>query len=94
MRAGVISGPHLSTPLLPPLQSDSYQEDIYPMTPGTEPALTPDEWLGGMNRGTVGVGSPEEASRPQLLPSLWFAHCPLHSLLPDAPPLSQLSSVA
>lgn len=22
------------------------------MTPGTEPALTPDEWLGGINRGT------------------------------------------
>lgn len=22
------------------------------MTPGTEPALTPDEWLGGVNRGT------------------------------------------
>lgn len=40
----------------PSLQSDSYQEDIYPMTPGTEPALTPDEWLGGINRGTTGVG--------------------------------------
>lgn len=44
--------------LLPPLQSDSYQEDIYPMTPGTEPALTPDEWLGGINRGTAGGGLP------------------------------------
>lgn len=43
--------PHLSSLLFPPLQSDSYQEDIYPMTPGTEPALTPDEWLGGINRG-------------------------------------------
>lgn len=54
-RAGVfLSSPlphHLSPLLLPPLQSDSYQEDIYPMTPGTEPALTPDEWLGGINRG-------------------------------------------
>lgn len=39
-----------------PMQSDSYQEDIYPMTPGTEPALTPDEWLGGINRGTSAGG--------------------------------------
>lgn len=46
-----LSRPHLFPLLLPPLQSDSYQEDIYPMTPGTEPALTPDEWLGGINRG-------------------------------------------
>lgn len=59
---GSLSGPYVST-LLPSLQSDSYQEDIYPMTPGTEPALTPDEWLGGINRGTVRVGFPEEASR-------------------------------
>lgn len=43
--------PNLFPLLLAPLQSDSYQEDIYPMTPGTEPALTPDEWLGGINRG-------------------------------------------
>ncbi|KAL8197386.1 UNVERIFIED_CONTAM: hypothetical protein K2H54_022679, partial [Gekko kuhli] len=30
--------------------SETYQEDIYPMTPGTEPALAPDEWLSGTNR--------------------------------------------
>ncbi|NXL68299.1 COR2B protein, partial [Chordeiles acutipennis] len=34
----------------PSFQSETYQEDIYPMTPGTEPALTPDEWLSGVNR--------------------------------------------
>uniref|UniRef100_A0A8C0MY46 Coronin n=3 Tax=Canis lupus familiaris TaxID=9615 RepID=A0A8C0MY46_CANLF len=39
--------------MIVPRRSDSYQEDIYPMTPGTEPALTPDEWLGGMNRDPV-----------------------------------------
>ncbi|XP_008049687.1 coronin-2B isoform X2 [Carlito syrichta] len=39
--------------MIVPRRSDSYQEDIYPMTPGTEPALTPDEWLGGVNRDPV-----------------------------------------
>lgn len=33
------------------LQSDTYQEDIYPMTAGTEPALSATEWLSGINRG-------------------------------------------
>lgn len=47
--------------LLPRSQSETYQEDIYPMTPGTEPALTPDEWLSGVNRGkaTRGGGIPK-----------------------------------
>lgn len=33
------------------VQSDTYQEDIYPMTAGTEPALSASEWLSGINRG-------------------------------------------
>lgn len=33
------------------VQSDTYQEDIYPMTPGTEPALSAGEWLSGIDRG-------------------------------------------
>ncbi|XP_057286476.1 coronin-2B isoform X2 [Pezoporus wallicus] len=37
--------------MIVPRRSETYQEDIYPMTPGTEPALTPDEWLSGVNRG-------------------------------------------
>lgn len=37
--------------LFPGLQSDTYQEDIYPMTAGTEPALSASEWLSGINRG-------------------------------------------
>lgn len=32
-------------------QSESYQDDIYPMTPGNRPALTAEEWLGGVNKG-------------------------------------------
>lgn len=33
------------------LQSESYQEDLYPMTAGNRPALTAEEWLGGMDKG-------------------------------------------
>lgn len=33
------------------LQSESYQEDIYPMTTGAQPALTAQEWLKGVNKG-------------------------------------------
>lgn len=37
--------------VFPGLQSDTYQEDIYPMTAGTEPALSASEWLSGIDRG-------------------------------------------
>ncbi|XP_067411606.1 coronin-2B isoform X3 [Emydura macquarii macquarii] len=39
--------------MIVPRRSETYQEDIYPMTPGTEPALAPDEWLSGMNRDPI-----------------------------------------
>ncbi|XP_044300752.1 coronin-2B isoform X2 [Varanus komodoensis] len=39
--------------MIVPRRSETYQEDIYPMTPGTEPALTPDEWLSGMDRDPI-----------------------------------------
>ncbi|XP_013929760.1 PREDICTED: coronin-2B isoform X2 [Thamnophis sirtalis] len=39
--------------MIVPRRSETYQEDIYPMTPGPEPALTPDEWLSGMNRDPI-----------------------------------------
>lgn len=32
-------------------QSESYQEDIYPMTAGNMPALTAGEWLSGTDKG-------------------------------------------
>ena len=65
-------GPSQQSPTCPPfcstpLQSDSYQEDIYPMTPGTEPALTPDEWLGGINRGTTRGGLPRRERETAIL---------------------------
>lgn len=53
------------------------------MTPGTEPALTPDEWLGGMNRG-----------KQTALPAVWPTPDPLHILLLKLLlTLSQLSSM-
>lgn len=39
--------------MIVPRRSDTYQEDIYPMTAGTEPALTASEWLSGINRDPV-----------------------------------------
>ncbi|KAG7262452.1 hypothetical protein CRUP_035676 [Coryphaenoides rupestris] len=35
------------------LDSESYQEDIYPMTPGNIPAMTSQEWVDGVNRDPV-----------------------------------------
>ncbi|KAI5626232.1 coronin-2B isoform X1, partial [Silurus asotus] len=39
--------------MIVPRRSETYQEDIYPMTAGIEPALSADEWLSGVNRGKV-----------------------------------------
>uniref|UniRef100_A0A8K9UU58 Coronin n=1 Tax=Oncorhynchus mykiss TaxID=8022 RepID=A0A8K9UU58_ONCMY len=39
--------------MIVPRRSETYQEDIYPMTAGTEPALSANDWLSGINRGTV-----------------------------------------
>lgn len=39
--------PHISPGSLPLPQSDLFQDDLYPDTPGPEPALEADEWLSG-----------------------------------------------
>ncbi|KAJ8000726.1 hypothetical protein DPEC_G00183340 [Dallia pectoralis] len=39
--------------MIVPRRSESYQEDIYPMTAGTEPALTAEEWLSGVDKDPV-----------------------------------------
>ncbi|CAJ0935371.1 unnamed protein product [Ranitomeya imitator] len=39
--------------MIVPRRSETYQEDIYPMTPGQEPALSSNEWLSGINRDPV-----------------------------------------
>nr|XP_020447394.1 coronin-2A isoform X2 [Monopterus albus] len=42
-----------SLSMIVPRRSESYQEDIYPMTAGNMPALTAEEWLSGINKGPV-----------------------------------------
>uniref|UniRef100_A0A8C4UZ06 Uncharacterized protein n=1 Tax=Falco tinnunculus TaxID=100819 RepID=A0A8C4UZ06_FALTI len=45
---GVLGGTHSLSPWSPlPPQSDLFQDDLYPDTPGPEPALEADEWLSG-----------------------------------------------
>ncbi|XP_022522510.1 coronin-2A [Astyanax mexicanus] len=39
--------------MIVPRRSECYQEDIYPMTAGKEPAMTAAEWLSGMDKGPV-----------------------------------------
>ncbi|KAH0628489.1 hypothetical protein JD844_009742 [Phrynosoma platyrhinos] len=39
--------------MIVPRRSETYQEDIYPMTAGVQPALTAQEWLSGANKGPV-----------------------------------------
>lgn len=60
--AGLLGGTERSrprTPLTrvplshPPPQSDLFQDDLYPDTPGPEPALEADEWLSGQDADPV-----------------------------------------
>ncbi|XP_075888554.1 coronin-2A isoform X1 [Nelusetta ayraudi] len=39
--------------MIVPRRSESYQEDIYPMTAGNRPALSAEEWLSGIDKGPV-----------------------------------------
>ncbi|KAG8455018.1 hypothetical protein GDO86_001292 [Hymenochirus boettgeri] len=41
--------------MIVPRRSDSYQDDIYPMTAGIQPALTAHEWLSGINREPIKI---------------------------------------
>nr|XP_023678013.1 coronin-2B-like [Paramormyrops kingsleyae] len=53
--------------MIVPRRSETYQEDIYPMTAGTEPALTADEWLSGIDRDPVLMSLKEGYRRPSQL---------------------------
>uniref|UniRef100_A0A8C9EK65 DUF1899 domain-containing protein n=1 Tax=Pavo cristatus TaxID=9049 RepID=A0A8C9EK65_PAVCR len=39
--------------MIVPRRSESYQEDIYPLTTGGQPAMTAQEWLNGVNKGPL-----------------------------------------
>ncbi|XP_071256827.1 coronin-2B isoform X2 [Salvelinus alpinus] len=49
------------------LQSETYQEDIYPMTAGTEPALSANDWLSGINRDPVLMSLKKGYQKPNQL---------------------------
>ncbi|TRZ12113.1 hypothetical protein HGM15179_014995 [Zosterops borbonicus] len=57
--------------MIVPRRSESYQEDIYPLTAAAQPALTAQEWLNGINKGPLLVslrpGSEDVNSLPQFL---------------------------
>ncbi|OXB66114.1 hypothetical protein ASZ78_012457 [Callipepla squamata] len=59
--------------MIVPRRSESYQEDIYPLTTGGQPAMTAQEWLHGLNKGPLLVslrpGSGPVNSSVQLLNS-------------------------
>uniref|UniRef100_K7FFG8 Coronin n=1 Tax=Pelodiscus sinensis TaxID=13735 RepID=K7FFG8_PELSI len=67
----LIPGKSLIEPvsMIVPRRSESYQEDIYPMTAGAQPALSAQEWLNGINKGPILVslrpGSEILSSLPQ-----------------------------
>lgn len=39
--------------MIVPRRSDSYQDDIYPLTAGAQPAMTAQEWLNGFNKDPI-----------------------------------------
>ncbi|KAG7221760.1 hypothetical protein INR49_029143 [Caranx melampygus] len=53
--------------MIVPRRSDTYQEDIYPMTAGTEPALSASEWLSGIDRDPVLMSLKDGYHRPNQL---------------------------
>ncbi|NXH28992.1 COR2A protein, partial [Myiagra hebetior] len=62
--------------MIVPRRSESYQEDIYPLTAAAQPALTAQQWLNGINKGPLLVslkpGSGAVSSLPQFLdPEPW-----------------------
>ncbi|XP_077375122.1 coronin-2B [Festucalex cinctus] len=53
--------------MIVPRRSDTYQEDIYPMTAGVEPALSATEWLSGIDRDPVLMSLKDGFRRPNKL---------------------------
>ncbi|MBN3303806.1 coronin-2A isoform X2 [Amia ocellicauda] len=61
-----------------PRRSESYQEDIYPMTAGSEPAMTADEWFRGVSRGPMLMSLKPGSKISESCPAL-MATAPLSS---------------
>ena len=69
-----------------PRKSEAFQDDIFPDTFGTEPALSTAEWLSGADK------QPKRISLNPTSKALKINHNPLFGELPAAAPVAQLSS--
>ncbi|KAF7667587.1 hypothetical protein LDENG_00055410 [Lucifuga dentata] len=56
--------------MIVPRRSESYQEDIYPMTAANKPALTAAEWLSGIDKGPVLMSLKPGSQEPESLSEL------------------------
>ncbi|XP_078070143.1 coronin-2B-like isoform X2 [Mustelus asterias] len=64
--------------MIVPRRSESYQDDIYPMTAGAQPAMTAQEWLNGVNKDPIFISLKPGCNSPQPSPlrkgtELWEA---------------------
>ncbi|XP_041078291.1 coronin-2A-like isoform X3 [Polyodon spathula] len=67
--------------MIVPRRSESYQEDIYPMTAGSEPAMTAEEWFKGVHKGPILMSLKPGSKNSQSIP-LVTAREPLSILEP------------
>ncbi|XP_033869514.1 coronin-2A-like isoform X1 [Acipenser ruthenus] len=67
--------------MIVPRRSESYQEDIYPMTAGSEPAMTAEEWFRGIHKDPVLMSLKPGSKNSQSIP-LVTAREPLSILEP------------
>ncbi|XP_048384194.1 coronin-2A-like isoform X2 [Stegostoma tigrinum] len=54
--------------MIVPRRSESYQDDIYPMTAGAQPAMTAQEWLSGANKDPIFVSLKPGFNTPRSSP--------------------------
>ncbi|GCB68693.1 hypothetical protein scyTo_0000929 [Scyliorhinus torazame] len=54
--------------MIVPRRSESYQDDIYPMTAAAQPAMTAQEWLSGVNKDPIFISLKPGCNSPQSSP--------------------------
>ncbi|NWI84095.1 COR2A protein, partial [Dryoscopus gambensis] len=54
--------------MIVPRRSESYQEDIYPLTAAAQPALTAQQWLNGINKGPLLISLKPDSGAVNSLP--------------------------
>ena len=69
--------------LLVPRKAEAFQLDIYPDTPGPYPALSPDEWISGIDRDPILVSMKdriEGTNMPKITTYRTLDTTPVHSI--------------